>query len=279
MGKQRTTTVSGVERIEISYNKCITRGFCASFAFTLAEVLITLGIIGVVAALTLPTLINKTQDKILASQYSKSKNILANGYKLMMAKYEIFKVPNLPILTECNSMTNGACMSKEHKKAFNIVSDSKSGLNPDVMPNDYVIQGKSDKSPFKWSDVPYIFSTTDGMTYGVIPDAELQTFSVVADVNGVKNPNTVKKDLYKFRYAGNGQLSDVSSELEKVVTCSVDNPSGCDEESCRALIQFNSSGYGAALDSKGNCKLIEWWGTTCYIEDPYSSIYDDWYCR
>lgn len=34
-------------------------------AFTLAEVLITLGIIGVVAAMTLPTLINNAQNKQL----------------------------------------------------------------------------------------------------------------------------------------------------------------------------------------------------------------------
>lgn len=276
MKKASMTPVSGGGLGRMLSAKGFTRGFCASFAFTLAEVLITLGIIGVVAALTLPTLINKTQDKILASQYSKSKNILANGYKLMMAKYEIFKVPNLPILNECNSMMNEACMSKEHKKAFNIVSDSKSGLNSDVMPNEYIIQGKSDKSPFKWSDVPYIFSTTDGMTYGVIPDDELQTFSVVADVNGVKNPNTVKKDLYKFRYAGNGQLSDVSSELEKVVTCSVDNPSGCDEESCRALIQFHGSRGDGALDSNGNCKEIEWWDA-CYVSGRGG--YEEYYCR
>ena len=31
-------------------------------AFTLAEVLITLGIIGIVAAITIPTLINNVQD-------------------------------------------------------------------------------------------------------------------------------------------------------------------------------------------------------------------------
>ena len=34
-------------------------------AFTLAEVLITLGIIGIVAAMTLPSLIAKYQDKVL----------------------------------------------------------------------------------------------------------------------------------------------------------------------------------------------------------------------
>ena len=33
-------------------------------AFTLAEVLITLGIIGIVAALTIPALITKYQDKV-----------------------------------------------------------------------------------------------------------------------------------------------------------------------------------------------------------------------
>lgn len=35
------------------------------YAFTLAEVLITLGIIGVVAAMTLPSLVNRTRQKEL----------------------------------------------------------------------------------------------------------------------------------------------------------------------------------------------------------------------
>lgn len=40
--------------------------------FTLAEVLITLGIIGVVAAMTMPTLIQKNQDKELISRIKKT---------------------------------------------------------------------------------------------------------------------------------------------------------------------------------------------------------------
>ena len=40
-------------------------------AFTLAEVLITLGIIGVVAALTLPIVINKAQSMILKNQFKR----------------------------------------------------------------------------------------------------------------------------------------------------------------------------------------------------------------
>ena len=37
-------------------------------AFTLAEVLITLGVIGVVSAITMPTLIQNQQEKVLINQ-------------------------------------------------------------------------------------------------------------------------------------------------------------------------------------------------------------------
>ena len=56
--------------------------------FTLAEVLITLAIIGVVAAMTIPTLVNKYQDRVLETQYKKGVSILANGITLLMAKEE-----------------------------------------------------------------------------------------------------------------------------------------------------------------------------------------------
>ncbi|MBP7212243.1 prepilin-type N-terminal cleavage/methylation domain-containing protein, partial [bacterium] len=41
-------------------------------AFTLAEVLITLGIIGIVAALTIPTLMNKSQKQQTVTALKKS---------------------------------------------------------------------------------------------------------------------------------------------------------------------------------------------------------------
>ena len=45
-------------------------------AFTLAEVLVTLGIIGVVAAMTLPSLIQNYQHKVLETQFKKAYSIL-----------------------------------------------------------------------------------------------------------------------------------------------------------------------------------------------------------
>ena len=50
-----------------------------SLAFTLAEVLITLGIIGVVAALTLPSVIEKHQKKVFATKVKQTYSIISNA--------------------------------------------------------------------------------------------------------------------------------------------------------------------------------------------------------
>ena len=52
-------------------------------AFTLAEVLITLGIIGVVAAITIPGLINNYKAKQLRTKYLKAYSTVAQAFKLM----------------------------------------------------------------------------------------------------------------------------------------------------------------------------------------------------
>ena len=50
--------------------------------FTLAEVLITLGIIGVVAALTIPTLISNYKKHVYYTQFRKGANIIENAFLL-----------------------------------------------------------------------------------------------------------------------------------------------------------------------------------------------------
>src|SRR5574344_1226697 len=55
-------------------------------AFTLAEVLITLGIIGVVAALTIPTLINSYQEKATITALKKFYSVASQA--CLLAKVE-----------------------------------------------------------------------------------------------------------------------------------------------------------------------------------------------
>jgi len=55
-------------------------------AFTLAEVLITLGIIGVVAALTMPSLITNYQKKQTVVRLQKAYSALSQAVKLSQAQ-------------------------------------------------------------------------------------------------------------------------------------------------------------------------------------------------
>lgn len=54
--------------------------------FTLAEVLITLGIIGIVAALTIPTLISKYQERVTITRLKESYSMLAQAYQFAVNK-------------------------------------------------------------------------------------------------------------------------------------------------------------------------------------------------
>ena len=51
------------------------------FGFTLAEVLITLGIIGVVAAMTIPTLISKNQKRVIEAKLKEDYSIIQQVIK------------------------------------------------------------------------------------------------------------------------------------------------------------------------------------------------------
>lgn len=55
--------------------------------FTLAEVLITLGIIGIVAAMTIPNLIQKINEKRTVSKLIAAQSILSRAIKLAEEEY------------------------------------------------------------------------------------------------------------------------------------------------------------------------------------------------
>ena len=69
--------------------------------FTLAEVLTTLMVIGVVAAMTIPTLMNSTNDQQLRVAYKKAMSVLGQAVQLMVAKEVECTVSNSAQLAQC----------------------------------------------------------------------------------------------------------------------------------------------------------------------------------
>ena len=87
--------------------------FKKKIAFTLAEVLITLAIIGVVAAMTIPTLITKYQEKQTVSQLTKVYSTLASAYQMMQAEYGTIDTWGM------NTPTNTGEVDEEGKPIYN----------------------------------------------------------------------------------------------------------------------------------------------------------------
>ncbi len=85
------------------------------FGFTLAEVLITLGIIGVVAAMTIPTLIANTNSAKFRSQFKKSLSTLNQAGLMAQAQYD-FDYAGAD--TACGSDKAGATQNPENVMSF-----------------------------------------------------------------------------------------------------------------------------------------------------------------
>ena len=88
-------------------------------AFTLAEVLITLGIIGVVAAMTLPSVINKYKIKQLETAFKRSNSLITNALNLTAEEfgYNNFKELNSICgnISKNDSENISNCISQNNK--------------------------------------------------------------------------------------------------------------------------------------------------------------------
>src|SRR5574344_448018 len=88
------------------------------FGFTLAEVLITLGIIGVVAAMTMPTLMNATNGAQFKAAYKKALSAISQAVVLNVALDEY----NLADTTGTGTGANDVSIYTMLNKRMNVVS-------------------------------------------------------------------------------------------------------------------------------------------------------------
>ena len=201
-------------------------------AFTLAEVLITLVIIGVVAAITVPNVINNTNNEELVIKLKKAFSIFSQATDQIIMEegpatewatprhiYELYK-SKLNIAKDCG--TDSGCISQGN---FKLIGGSIDGANYDTASNVFklvlsdgtqvIFNGGS-----KWCN---------GYNNGENGTIDACSF-ILVDVNGEKKPNTIGKDVHAFAIKENGLY-----------------PTGCDIDD---LCSKNYSGFACT------CKVL-----------------------
>lgn len=155
-------------------------------AFTLAEVLITLGIIGVVAALTLPALIESHDKKVTSTRVKVAYSTIMQAIQRSEADNGDFKEWNL--VQSQNSLENTKLVFDEYLKPY------FSGLN-------YCSTGFSDSRcgvPVSGAGYNYAFNNGVGLSI-VIENTGIMY--IVIDTNGGKGPNRMGSDVFYFNSA------------------------------------------------------------------------------
>ncbi len=159
--------------------------------FTLAEVLITLGIIGVVAALTMTTLIQNYKTKVTVTKLKKNNSVLSQAYLMYLKDNEpstfttdeagaveaanVFK-PYLKIANDCGTQTLG-CVADDYSS-----KDSSGGIAHYDSMSVYYKMILADGSNI-W------LKTGNGASYDI---------DIFYDINGKSGPNKWGYDLFEF---------------------------------------------------------------------------------
>lgn len=177
------------------------------YAFTLAETLITLGVIGVVAAMTIPNLITTHQKKVTVTKVQKSISVLNQAYKLSVAELgqpEVNDILNLPIedyfnkywapylklATYCSTYSDCGYKSAFFKKldGTEYIFQMTNKANFTFQTNDGMVYSIQIRG--FWNQYPYQKENENIGTDGLL--------SVVVDINGPKKPNMYGKDVFSL---------------------------------------------------------------------------------
>lgn len=164
------------------------------FAFTLAEVLITMGIIGIVAEITLPPLVRNIQDAQYKAAAKKAFTVISQAvtqmrqdeggtlvqYHQMQHAFEPIFITYLKGVTPCPD----------------------TGCIVDSATTDYQTLGKAETVNWWWGQQ---FETNDGMFWGIMNNGTwptnvgTETIVFLVDVNGYrKKPNMFGRDVFLF---------------------------------------------------------------------------------
>ena len=182
-------------------------------AFTLAEVLVTLGIIGVVSAMTLPTLVKNHQRQVYVTQLQKVVNELSqaaekaaqdnNAISLEETKYSVqnangardFLNDNFKVVQNCNTDLT-PCFADSYKRLDGSVFTLENPITVVSLASGASIsvfyQGYMKFNPYDWDD---------GYDYHGL-------YQLQVDVNGSQGPNILGRDLFYMELYSDGKVGD-----------------------------------------------------------------------
>lgn len=188
--------------------KTVKRRVLSRFAFTLAEVLITLGVVGIAAEITIPTLVNNINEQTYKTAYKKAYASISQA--LLIAKSNSELLP-LPATTTTQRNLNFYSIMSHFQIARQCGSYNSSGtatfanITSCWATKEYAFTSY----PIPAGDVVYVDNS--GMAWALVaPRADASStgwgFQIFVDTNGLKSPNKYGQDRFQFSQYTNANM-------------------------------------------------------------------------
>jgi len=185
------------------------------FGFTLAEVLITLGIIGVVAAITMPTLIQNHQKRSLEVATQKFYSMMSQAVRQYMADEGVDDLRNTPLAIDnyesASSPEAIASIRNFVTKYLKVVKECDHDVNNCFAPKYKAWDGSGLANDFtsgaNWNERrDYILADGSIIRIGYHPPQ--CPIDIYVDINGKKGPNRVGYDLWSMSIFYDGSIDE-----------------------------------------------------------------------
>lgn len=173
-------------------------------AFTLAEVLITLTIVGIIAAISIPSIINSTNDSQYKAMYKQAFSDLSSAFN--RAKAESNLTPLSDHIDHTAMKANLAAIGNYFNKVK--VCDGTDLPNCWDMAGELFLNGnpKSDSTAYSFIDSKG--RAWSYRNYGVC-------YVIFVDINGFKKPNVYGKDRFPMLLAFQTHIDDSNAVWSK----------------------------------------------------------------
>lgn len=176
--------------------------------FTLSETIITLGIIGIVAALTIPNLFHVYKEKQTVTKLKAVYSILSNAIRTAEEEEGEFSGFNI------RSDEAGAKEVAKHLLPYMKVAQDCGTLDPNGIcaPKDiYLELNGSKRIGYFLNSIYYKLVLLNGVHVYLTGPDQLSSYNgthnilgIYIDINGTKKPNQWGKDLFHFMYLADG---------------------------------------------------------------------------
>lgn len=240
----------------------INKTWTRRIAFTLSEVLVTLAIIGVVSALTVPTLMNKYQKQSYIVQLHKVYTDLSQALELILTEEGKTSLHTTTLSANSPGWTPEASVGSFLKTYFKIVNDcggtnaDTSRIGPPCFSEKYSSIDSSD-SFFVQNPNGVSVTLANGVAMSMTPiqrkEDSLSCATIAIDTNGPKGPNVLGRDLFIMYIYADGSIDEEGVTPE----CKKDNI-GCTTPQDLRDTLFNANCLDGGLNCFGKILNDNW---------------------